>query len=109
MNRIEQQHHIAIVEYLRTVLPLHWHVVHYPSGGYRTKAEGGIFKAMGVVAGFPDIMIIGEDTRGPRCWFMEVKKPKEPLSDDQRKFHESLRELGFQVAVLHNIDEARTA
>ena len=109
MNRIEQQHHIAIVEYLRTVLPSHWHVVHYPSGGFRTPFEARTFKRMGVVPGFPDIMIMGEDARGPRCWFAEVKAPKGTASIYQRQFHESLRNLGFQVAVIHNIDEARTA
>ena len=109
MNRIEQQHHIAIVEYLRTVLPSHWKVVHYPSGGYRTPFEAKTFKRMGVVAGFPDIMILGDSVTGPRCWFVEVKAPKGTASIYQRQFHESLRELGFKVAVIHNIDEARTA
>jgi hypothetical protein len=30
---------------------------HCPNGGKRSKAEGGIFKALGVRAGMPDLIV----------------------------------------------------
>lgn len=59
MRRPEQALHINLVSTLRLLLPEPWLVVHVPNGGGRSKAEAGIFKAMGVLAGFPDLLVIG--------------------------------------------------
>lgn len=111
MRRPEQAIHKAVVHYLRVALPHGWIVAHYPAGGYRTKVEAAIFKAMGTIPGFPDVMILGESTvtRWPACWFMEVKAPGGRLTDVQSACHDRLRDLGFAVAVVHDIDEARRA
>lgn len=59
MKRPEQDLQINLVSALRRLLPEPWLVVHVPNGGGRSKAEAGIFKAMGVLAGFPDLLVIG--------------------------------------------------
>ncbi len=59
MNRPEENLHRAAVAHLRASLPSPWIVFHIPNGGGRSKAEAGILKAMGVLAGMPDLLIIG--------------------------------------------------
>lgn len=107
MRRPEQELQKTIVDALRLALPSRWVVAHYPSGGYRTKAEAGILKAMGVVPGFPDIMILGEiEPCPPTAWFLELKAGKGPVTDDQKEMHNRLRALGFDVAVARSLDDA---
>src|SRR5262249_14786733 len=42
---------------------------HVPLGGYRTRVESAILKAIGTVAGVPDIICIF----GGRCYALELK------------------------------------
>lgn len=63
MNRPEEQLHRACVAYLRASLPKPWITWHTPNGGGRSKAEAGILKAMGVLAGMPDLFVMGPATR----------------------------------------------
>jgi hypothetical protein len=111
MRRPEQAIHKAVVHYLRVALPHGWLVHHSPNGGKRSQVEAAIFKALGTVPGWPDITVMGESpvTGWPGCWFMEVKAPGGRLTDVQRACHDRLRDLGFAVAVVHDIDEARRA
>jgi hypothetical protein len=109
VNRPEQAIHRSCVHYLRTVLPNTWLVMHAANGGYRSKSEAGIFKALGVIAGWPDISIFGEEAKGCQAWFLEVKSDDGRLTDAQKDCQNRLRELGFPVAVVHSIDEAEQA
>lgn len=59
MNRPEEQLHRTCVAYLRAALPKPWLVWHSANGGGRSKAEAGILKAMGVLAGMPDLFVMG--------------------------------------------------
>lgn len=87
MNRPEEQLHRACVQYLQASLPKPWLVWHTPNGGGRSKAEAGILKAMGVLAGMPDLLICGpagapstEHARGATLLFaIEFKAPPKPL------------------------------
>lgn len=91
MNRPEEKLHRACVAYLRAALPKRWIVFHVPNGGGRSKAEAGIFKAMGVLAGMPDLFVMGPqilhsihaDVYGediaPRLIAIEFKAPPKPL------------------------------
>jgi hypothetical protein len=102
MRRPEQQIHMAVVDHLawrRTPGTFYFHV---PNGGYRTRAEAGIFKRMGVVKGCPDLCIIGNG----RAFFIELKSAKGRLSDDQKACHEALREAGATVGVAGGIDDS---
>lgn len=60
MRRPEQALQIKLVSTLRQLLPKPWLVVHVRNQGeQRSKRAHGILKAMGVVAGFPDLLVIG--------------------------------------------------
>ena len=75
---------------------------HVPLGGYRTCVEGAILKAIGTVAGVPDIICIFEG----RCYALELKAERGRVTDVQRVVHERLREAGAHVAVAHGVDQA---
>lgn len=90
MNRPEENLHRACVAYLRAALPPPWFCAHIPNGGGRSKAEAGILKAMGVLAGMPDLLICGPggwvyptDPAGKqttcRLVAIEFKAPPKPL------------------------------
>lgn len=59
MNLPEEALHRAVLAYLRASLPKPWLVFHVPNGGGRSKAEAGVLKAMGVLAGIPDLLVFG--------------------------------------------------
>lgn len=121
----EGQAHIAIVHWLRLVLPHGWRIFHAASGGLRTKREAAKFKAMGLEPGRPDIEIngaldVGDFLGELRQWtgFLEVKapairidgrviSPAGRLSEAQRDYHDWLMDLGFPVAIVTSIDGAR--
>jgi hypothetical protein len=73
---------------------------HVPLGGYRTYVEGAILKAIGTVAGVPDITCIFQG----RVYALE--SPKGRLTDLQRLVHERLRGAGANVAIAHGLDQA---
>lgn len=89
MNRPEEQLHRACVQYLQASLPKPWFCHHVPNGGYRTKAEAGILKAMGTLPGMPDLLVWGPcvvgyhaisgDIIAPRVIAIEFKAPPKPL------------------------------
>jgi len=59
VNRPEEALHRAALAHLRATLPPPWIVWHTPNGGGRSKAEAGILKALGVLAGMPDLFVMG--------------------------------------------------
>jgi hypothetical protein len=75
-------------------------VFHIPNGGQRSMREGMRFKAIGVVAGIPDLFI-----PAILLW-LEVKTAKGRLSPAQRKIHQTLTAIGHRVAVVRSVDEA---
>jgi len=79
MNRPEENLHRACVAYLRASLPKPWFCWHTPNGGGRTKAEAGILKAMGVLAGMPDLFVMGMNEFGPELIAIEFKAPPKRL------------------------------
>lgn len=89
MKRPEEALHRAGVAYLRDALPSPWIVFHVPNGGGRSKAEAGILKAMGVLAGMPDLFVLGPGSEvahaagatplRPRLIAIEFKAPPKRL------------------------------
>ena len=75
---------------------------HVPNGGWRSRVEGAILKAIGTVAGVPDIVCIFQG----RVYALELKAGRGRLTDVQRVVHERLREAGANVAIAHGIDQA---
>jgi hypothetical protein len=95
--------HIAIVDYLRLILPgaLVWHSA---NGGKRSPREAAEFKRMGVMAGVFDLTII---TESGRLCFLEVKDRLGVLSKPQKTFGASLDAAGVPWAVVRSVDDAR--
>jgi hypothetical protein len=87
MIRAEEQLHRACVAHLQAALPKPWFFWHTANGGGRSKAEAGILKAMGVLAGMPDLFVMGPrdastspDPRfEPRLIAIEFKAPPKRL------------------------------
>lgn len=82
---------------------------HVPNGGRRSKREGAKFRAMGVRAGVPDILVFGE--RSARSWpiAIELKRAKPArsvTSEHQKKWIRELRELGWRCKVCFGAAEA---
>jgi hypothetical protein len=104
MNRRhpEQTLQRAVVEHLRwRARPGVWWC-HLANGGWRSPIEAKIFKALGVVAGAPDLLIVADG----RAYFLELKAPRGRVSAAQHECHEALRAAGASVAIADNIDEA---
>jgi len=77
---------------------------HVPNGGKRSPQEANQFKAMGVVAGVPDL----EFHFWRRTFFLECKTPQGKLSKKQVKIHQILDQHGFRVFVFRSLEEFQT-
>lgn len=86
----EEAIHRAIWQHIETRLVPDAFACHVPNGGLRSKTEAAIFSGLGVVAGFPDLILI----RGGR------------LSSAQADCHERLRAAGAIVGVAYGLDES---
>jgi hypothetical protein len=75
---------------------------HVPSGGYRTPAEAGVFKSMGVRRGVPDLLLW---TPFGRSFGIELKAGRGKLSDVQVLWRSTLESLGHRVYVCWSVDE----
>lgn len=75
---------------------------HVPNGGYRTPAEAGIFRAMGVRRGVPDLLLW---TPHAQSFGIELKSGAGKLRDAQILWHSTLASLGHRVYVCFNLDE----
>lgn len=79
---------------------------HVPNGGYRTPAQAGAFRAMGVRAGVPDLIVW---THEGHSFGVELKAGKGTLSDAQVLFRSTLESLGHRVYVCWSIEEVEAA
>lgn len=76
---------------------------HPANGGHRSKAEAGIFKAMGVTPGVSDLFIV----RKSWPWgglFIELKAKGGKLSEYQTAFLNDARERHYQAVVVWSLD-----
>ena len=65
------------------------------------KARGGQLKAMGLKAGWPDILILFAE----RAYWIELKTKAGRLSPEQIEAHDYLRCARCKVAVCRSVDE----
>jgi hypothetical protein len=98
----EEQIHKAVISHLaaRSEPGAFWW--HTPNGGKRHVAEAVKFKALGVVAGVPDLLIL----KGGKLYGLELKATKGRLTPSQGLVMLHMESCGAQVAVAHSIDEA---
>ena len=81
---------------------------HSPNGGQRNKVTGARFKAMGVRAGFPDLILLL--ARPPFNYLaIELKTPKGRQTDSQKDFERLMSEHGGKYMVIRTFDDFRKA
>lgn len=107
----------AVVKYIRYAAP-HILFLHPANGGYRTKAEAGIFKAMGVLPGVADLLLFYEGksygSKSPSGYFMEcaaieLKAGKGTQTEHQKAFMHKWTALGGNYAICRSISEVEAA
>jgi hypothetical protein len=81
---------------------LFWHT---PNGGKRSITQAVKFKALGVVAGIPDLLIL----HGGQLHALELKAPKGRVSFDQLSVMGNLKRAGAKVEFAFGLDEALRA
>ena len=100
---------IAIIKYLRAILPKECLVVHIKNEiNKRGKAfaiEQAKAKRKGVVTGFPDLMVLPFVTVGPV--FFEVKAKGNYATEAQKGIHKQITHLGYPCAVVRSVDDVR--
>lgn len=105
----EQMIHVAIVDYLRTVLPADAIIMHARNegnrGGRKGQIDGSRGKAMAVMPGWPDLLIYV----GGQGYAIEVKRPGEYLTQVQKRVAAQLALHGIPHIVCRSIDDAREA
>lgn len=77
---------------------------HPPNGGKRSKSEGVKFKAMGVKAGVPDVVIC-EPCGAYHGFFIELKVDGGVVRKTQKDWLEALKKRNYKIAVAWSIDE----
>lgn len=102
MHRFEQVMQQAVFQHIRARGMPGVFAFHPANGGYRTKAEGGILKSMGVVAGTPDVIVIN---RGA-VHALELKHLRGRVTEAQKAAMDALELAGARVAVAYTLDEA---
>ena len=100
-NRPEEALQRSVAQYLDLALPEDAVWFHPPNGGARSKAEAGIFKAMGVKAGVPDIIIIWR----ARVFAIELKGERGKLSSAQKEMQFRFRMADARVSTARTIEE----
>lgn len=102
-RRPEEVLHRQVADFLRVACPdggpVLW--LHVPNGGARSKAEAGVFKALGVRAGAADVLLIH---RG-RAFWVELKPKGRAQSDGQVAFESACGAAGSPYAVCRSLDE----
>jgi len=93
---------MAVAEFLTRALPPHVAWSAFPAGG-GGRVRGGILKAMGLRAGFPDLVLVHPDT-GKAHW-LELKAPGGVTSAVQKQVHALLLNSQSPVTVARSIDQ----
>jgi VRR-NUC domain len=101
-QRPEQQLQRAVLDHLRWRARRDAWWTHIPNGGARSPIEAAIFKALGVRAGAPDLLIVADG----RPLFIELKAVGRKLSPAQTECHDALRRAGALVETVDDIDTA---
>lgn len=107
MKHLETKLQITVAHYLKVVHPdlLFFHPL---NGGFvfsgdesDRKRQGAKFRAMGVLAGVPDLVLV---VPGAVVRFIELKIGKGSLSDEQAAVISRLQRLGCEVEICRSLD-----
>jgi len=94
---------IAVMRFVAAAVRKDVLVFHPANGGARSKAQGARFKAMGVVAGIPDLVIIING----RAHGIELKTTKGRVSDVQWDVAELWVQAGGVYALARSVEDVR--
>lgn len=100
-NQPEQELQKTVAGFLDVSLPANTVWYHIPNGGKRTRAEAGLFKAMGVKAGVPDIHILHEG----RSIYIELKVGAGKETAEQIMMRHRLVSAGAVCTVCRSLEE----
>jgi len=101
----EYDFHRSVVHYLNRSLDQHAMYFHGANGGYRYATEGARLKAMGVIAGLPDLGVV----HAGRVAWLELKASKGRVSAAQAYCHARLEGAGCPVSVCRTLDDVEAA
>jgi hypothetical protein len=96
--------HCLIADTLRLAITPGWIWFHVPNGGWRTKAEAGKFKRMGVKVGVSDFILVAP--AGARLHALELKRWGEVPTEPQNAFLELVRAAGGRAEWADSFDRA---
>lgn len=77
---------------------------HVPNGGKRNKVTAQIFKAMGVVPGVADLILLAP-RKGYGALCIEMKTPSGDQSPSQREWEKDVIAAGNKYALCRSFDE----
>ena len=83
-----------------------WRWSHFPAGERRDAKTGARVKAMGLQRGWPDFLLIAPNGL---AHFLELKRPGESLSEDQKAFATWCTANNVPHVVVYTIEEALAA
>lgn len=94
-----------IFKWFWNTYPNHRRCLFHPAnGGWRSQREAAKFKAIGVVAGVPDLVLVHNST----CTGFELKTDTGRLSAEQKKVIEAWGSQGVTIHVVRSLDEFQT-
>jgi hypothetical protein len=97
---------MAVAGYLTGCLVKPFIFFHVPNGGRKSFNQGTRLKKMGVKAGIPDIVILGDS----RAFLIELKREVGGrLSDAQKLLHPEIIAAGCPVATCRSLEEVKAA
>ena len=99
MKNLESNAQIKFCQYLHRNHPDIWFFA-IPNGGHRDKRIGARLKAEGVKRGVPDLYL-----PSLRLW-VEMKIQGGRLSEDQKRWHEYLKQHGDTVLTCYGAEQA---
>lgn len=107
MRHLEDKLQIACVRWFGYQWNEYSQLLHHsPNGGYRTATEGAKFKAMGVRAGFADLVLL-LPRGGYHALFIELKTPRGRQTPLQAKWQAAIEKQGYKYVICRTFDEFR--
>lgn len=104
MRHLESGLQKTVVQYLRLELRYAGGIVYaVPNGDKRDAIVGARLKQEGVLAGVADLHIL---LPGGRIIFVEMKTKQGKQSENQKKFQDTVENLGFEYLIWRSIDDA---
>jgi VRR-NUC domain len=95
--------HVMVADILRQCADPNWRFTHIASGEYRTPATAAKLQRMGVVAGWPDFVLLAPTGI---AHFLELKAARASLTEEQQQFAAWCSAHGVPFAIARNFDEA---